>query len=65
MPRIKWEALRNEVVERRFSAAAEEKIGWMEAGREDSTRWTEIAEKLVEAAKEQVENRKSQWRMNG
>ena len=52
VPRVKWEALRVEATQERFAARAEEKIGAMGEGRPDSTRWTEIAGNLVEAAKE-------------
>ena len=52
IPRIRWEALKVETVEERFKTAAESKVGEMEGGRADSTRWTELSEKLVEAAKE-------------
>ena len=52
VPRIRWEALKVEETEKRFAETAERKMRGMEAGREDSTRWSEIAENLVEAAKE-------------
>ena len=53
MPRVRWEALKNEVIAKMFMETAENKIGAMEEGRGDSTRWTEVAGKLVEAVKEQ------------
>ena len=52
MPRVKWEALKNEVIAKIFMETAESKIGAMEEGIGDSTRWTEVAGKLVEAVKE-------------
>ena len=52
IPRIRWEALKIEAVEKLFSDTAERKIGDMSGGRDDSTRWTKIAENLVEAALE-------------
>ena len=52
MPRVRWEALKNEVIAKMFMETAESKIGAMEEGIGDSTRWTEVAGKLVEAVKE-------------
>ena len=52
VPRVNWESLRVEATQERYAVKAEEKIGEMGERMEDSTRWSEIAENLVEAAKE-------------
>ena len=68
MPRVRWEALKNEVIAKIFMETAESKIGAMEEGIGDSTRWTEVAGKLVEAVKESCGKQKksveNEWMRN-
>ena len=68
VPRVRWKALKIEAVEKRFLETAQRKIGEMGDGREDSTRWTEIAENLVQAAKEtcgeQPKSVENEWLKN-
>ena len=68
VPRIKWEALRVETVAERFSEAAEQKMRGMGQGREDSTRWSEIAQNLIETARdvcgEQGGSVENEWLVN-
>ena len=66
--RVRWEALKVEAVEERFQAVVERKMGEMSEGRGDSTRWSEIADNLVEAAKEscgeQPKTVENEWMVN-
>ena len=68
MPRVRWEALKNEVIAQMFMKTAASKISAVEQGRGDSTRWTEVAGKLVEAVKELCGNQKksleNEWMRN-
>ena len=67
-PRVRWEALKVEAVEEKFKETVERKMEEMSEGREDSTRWTEIAGNLVEAAKEvcgeQPKSVENKWMLN-
>ena len=68
MPRVRWEALKNEVIAKMFMETADSKISAMEDGRRDSTRCTEVAGKLVEAVKKlygkQKKSVENEWMRN-